>query len=93
MVVVDTPLEGPLSTVVCVEDLSQWESVSPLQPDGTRWNFTGGSQKSPLTTSARNRGSCFLSELLSPRVTRQMRTDGCRAGEPAQITVVQFFPS
>lgn len=55
--------------IVRVEDLSQREPVSPLQPDGAEWNFTGGSQKSTLTTCTRSHGSCSLSELLSPRVT------------------------
>lgn len=79
----------------------RWNLRSTSEPMGecvsspAGWNqmeFHRWISKVPDDTSTRNSGSCFLRELLAPRLTWQMRTDGCRAGELAQITVVQFIP-
>lgn len=55
------PLKVPY--LVRIEDLSQWECVSTLQSDGTRWIFTRESQNSMRTTCTHNQGSCLLLEL------------------------------
>lgn len=74
-VLVDTPL------------LCQWKLVSPLQPDGTRWNFI-------LKTARWVHALAKLlpvETILPPRVTRQMRTNGYGACEFAQLSLFTVY--